>query len=163
MPRNRLKNGKIYVQFDDHKAGNTKKDRRLPGDFKECVPITAETKPFGYKRGGKTTLSVQRKQFPLILPHAITIHKSQGSTLDYMLGDLDGTTDKGPNVCRIKPGQLYTLLSRAKSRDKIKLLNFDENHVLKKKFCNEKAREEMERMRSESVFTSFGGIILWWK
>ena len=70
-----------------------------------------------------------------------------------MLGDLDRATDKGPNVARIKPGQLYTLLSRAKSRDKIKLLNFDENHVKMNRFCNEKARQEMERMRSERVFT----------
>ena len=31
----------IYVKFDDSKAGNPLKDRRLPGELKECVPITA--------------------------------------------------------------------------------------------------------------------------
>ena len=55
----------------------------------------------------------------------MTIHKSQGSTLEYMLGDLDGTTEKGPNCASVRPGQLYTLLSRAKTRDKVKLLKFD--------------------------------------
>ena len=31
----------IYVKFDDSKAGNPLKDRRLRGELKECVPITA--------------------------------------------------------------------------------------------------------------------------
>ena len=30
----------IYVKFDDSKAGNPLKDRRLRGELKECVTIT---------------------------------------------------------------------------------------------------------------------------
>ena len=78
----------IYVKFDDPKAGNSIKDRRLHGELKECVPITAIAKKFPSKKG-KSTVIAERKQFSLILGHAITVHKSQGSTLVYMQGDLN--------------------------------------------------------------------------
>ena len=49
----------------------------------------------------------------------------------------------------ISQGQFYTLLSRAKSRDKVLLLNFDPEQIK----VNESALEEMVRMRQESVFS----------
>ena len=73
---------------DDTKAGNSLKDRRFRGELKECVPITARTKRFPLKKG-KSTVIAERKQFPLILSHVITVHKSTGSTLTYMQGDLN--------------------------------------------------------------------------
>jgi len=85
--------GTIYVKFDDPNAGNSLKDRRLRGELKKCVPITARTKRFPLRKS-KTTITAERKQFPAILGHAITIHKSQGSTLDYMKGDLNRSTGK---------------------------------------------------------------------
>ena len=36
----------IYVKFDYPKAGNSMKGRRLHGELKECVPITAGAKGF---------------------------------------------------------------------------------------------------------------------
>ena len=83
----------IYVKFDYPKAGNSMKDRRLRGELKECVPVTARAKSFPLKKG-KSTVVAERKQFPLILGHAITVHKSQGSTLAYMQGDLNRCTGK---------------------------------------------------------------------
>ena len=70
----------IYVKFDDSKAGNSLKDRLL-GELKECLP--ARAKRFQLKKG-KSTAIADRKQFPLILGDAITIHKSHGSSLAYM-------------------------------------------------------------------------------
>ena len=81
------------MKFDDPKAGNSFKNRRLCGELKECVPISATSKSFPFTKG-KTTITAQRKQFPVILGHAITVHKSQGSTLEYMKGDLDRRTEK---------------------------------------------------------------------
>ena len=63
------------MKFDDPKAGNFLKDRRLHGELKECVPITARTKRFPLKKG-KITVIVERKQSLLMLGHAITVHKS---------------------------------------------------------------------------------------
>ena len=73
----------IYVEFDDPKAGNSLKDKRLCDELRECVPITTRAKKFPLKKG-KSTVIAERKQFPLILGHAITVHKSQGSTLANM-------------------------------------------------------------------------------
>ena len=65
----------IYMKFDDARAGNFLKDRRLRGELKECVLITLTTKKFPSKKG-KSTFIDERKQFPVILGLAITVHKS---------------------------------------------------------------------------------------
>ena len=57
------------------------------------MAITARTKRFPLKKG-KSTVIAERKQFSLILGHAITVHKSQGSTLACMQGDFNQSTVK---------------------------------------------------------------------
>ena len=81
------------MKFDDPKVGNSLKDRKLHGELKECEPITARAKKFLLKKR-KSTVIAERKQFPLIFGHTITAHKSQGSTLPYMQGDLNRFTGK---------------------------------------------------------------------
>ena len=41
--------GRIFVKFDDPKAGNSRKDGSLQVELKECVQSTAETKSFPYR------------------------------------------------------------------------------------------------------------------
>ena len=125
------------------------KDRRLRGELKECVPIKPLSLRFKYNYKRKSHITVERKQFPLVIGHAITIHKSQGSTLEYMKGDLDQTSNNPKYSAPIGPGMIYTLLSRAKSRDRIHLLNFKEDQIK----VNQNAVEEMKRMREESKFS----------
>ena len=86
-------------------------------------------------------MTVQRKQYPGILGHAITVHKSQGSTLAYMKGDLDRKSQKITKLGKeylapVCQGQLYTLLSREPEQIKVNL----------------SALEEMNRMRTEALF-----------
>ena len=131
------------MKFDDAKAGNSLKDRRLQGELKECVPITTRAKRFPLKKG-KSTVIAERKQILLILGYAFTVHKSQGSTLDYMQGDLNRSTGKktttGKNYRQpISQGQFYALLSRAKSCDQVLLLNFQHENTR----VNKSALEEM--------------------
>ena len=78
----------MSMTFDDPKACNSLKNRKICGELNECVPITARAKRFPLKKG-KSTVIAERKQFLLIIDHAITIHKSQGNTLTYMRGDLN--------------------------------------------------------------------------
>ena len=100
------------MKFDDENAGSNYKDNRLHGIFKQCVPISVSTNRFSFKRS-KSLIVAERKQFPLILANALTIHKSQGS----MTGDLDHISrNKNPRA-PVSDGMLYTVLSRAKSRD----------------------------------------------
>ena len=88
-----LLGNKIYVKFDDPKAGNSPKERGLPGELKECLTIIARARGFPLKKGGSTVIG-GRKQFPSIFGHGIAIRKSQGSTLANMQGDLNQSTDK---------------------------------------------------------------------
>ena len=131
----------------------TMKDRRLRNELKECVLITARTKKSPFKKG-KITFIAERKQFPLILDHAITVHKSQGSILNYMKGDVSRSTGKKTATGKtyqqpISQGQFYTLISHVESCDKVLLLNFDPKKIK----VNKSALEEMVRMRQESVFS----------
>ena len=143
----------ICVKFDDPKAGNFLRDRRLPVHLKECVPITVRTKKFPLKKA-KSPVIAKRKQFSLILSHAITVHKSQGSTVAYTQGNLHRSTGKKTATGKdyqqpISQGQFYALHSRVKCRDKLLLLNFDPEDIK----GNESTLQEMVRMREESLFS----------
>ncbi|XP_066926640.1 uncharacterized protein [Clytia hemisphaerica] len=138
--------GVIYVQFDSSLSGNKLKNPRLKGELKTCVPILPEVKTFKTSKN----IYVTRKQFPLIVAFATTIHKAQGSTLEYASGNLDQTTRSGKGLAPVGPGLLYTLLSRATSSDKIHLLNFiPERHIV----VNSEAKKEMEEMRTNKVLS----------
>ena len=147
--------GTIYVLFDDEKAGNQRKSNSLPDELQGCVPITVKTKKFIYvPPGGKkrfdNSIQCERKQFPLLLAHATTVHKTQGRTLDYLTGDLDNST-RNPNRKISKhflTGLVYTLLSRVRRRDTIRIQNFHKDLIVH----NEEALKEMERLRKDCPF-----------
>ena len=122
----------MFVKFDDPKAGNSLKNKTLHGELTECVRITARTKTFPLKKG-KSTIIPERKQFSIILGHGITVRKSQRSTLAYIQGDVHRSTGKETVMGNdyqqlISQEQFYTLLSGAKSRDKV-LLNFEPEDI----------------------------------
>ncbi|KAH8073290.1 PIF1-like helicase [Aureococcus anophagefferens] len=61
-----------------------------------------------------------RSQFPLKLAWAVTIHKSQGQSIDLLEVDLRGCFEYG---------QAYTAVSRATSMDRLRVVNFDASGV----------------------------------
>jgi ATP-dependent exoDNAse (exonuclease V) alpha subunit len=69
------------------------------------------------------------KFMPLKLAYAISIHKSQGATLDAVEVDASSLI--------FAQGQLYTALSRARSLNNIKLINFDKDSIM----CNAYVKE----------------------
>jgi len=64
---------------------------------------------------------VKKRQLPLILAWAITIHKAQGMTLDFI------KTDIGNSI--FEYGQAYVVLSRIKSIDGLSLINIDYSKI----------------------------------
>lgn len=74
-------------------------------------------------------------QIPLILSWAITIHKSQGASLD------KAEIDAGSSI--FECGQTYVALSRVKSLNGLYLTSFDVNKIR----INKKVREFYENMR----------------
>jgi ATP-dependent DNA helicase PIF1 len=66
-------------------------------------------------------LPSSRRQFPLKLAWAITIHKCQGMTIDYLVVDLAGC---------FAPGQAYTAISRGTQLENMTIRNFTRNVVI---------------------------------
>lgn len=81
------------------------------------VPIRYEQWSFRLNAAGA---SVTRRQLPLQLAWAMSIHKSQGMTLDCVEISLSRVFEFG---------QAYVALSRAKSLASIKLVDFDANSI----------------------------------
>ena len=73
-------------------------------------------------------------QIPLILAWAITIHKSQGATLEH------AEIDVGSNI--FESGQTYVALSRVKGLEGLKLKSFDASKIK----INKKAKEYYEKL-----------------
>ena len=79
-----------------------------------------------------------RKQFPLMPCAAMTIHKSQGSTLPKVAISFEG---------RAQDHLAYVALSRAKSLQGLNLLNFDSNKIR----VSADVMREMKRLRQDPL------------
>jgi ATP-dependent DNA helicase PIF1 len=77
---------------------------------------------------GKDRVRARRVQIPLRLSWAITIHKSQGMSLDYLKVDCSRS---------FEAGQAYVALSRARSIEGLQILSFD----ARKCWCDPKVVE----------------------
>ena len=64
---------------------------------------------------------ITKKQIPLIYAWAITVHKSQGTTIDYLV------TDIGSSI--FEAGQVYVALSRVKSVDGLSITNINFSRI----------------------------------
>jgi ATP-dependent DNA helicase PIF1 len=79
-----------------------------------------EIKPHSYTIDENKDI-ITKVQIPLILSWAITIHKAQGMTLDFL------QTDIGNSI--FEYGQAYVVLSRIKDLDGLSLINVDFNKI----------------------------------
>jgi hypothetical protein len=89
------------------------------GDTYEVAPVTWQTFTYRLERGGDRGDRIvaeevgSYRQYPLMLAWAVTIHKSQGKTLDNVLVDFGWGT--------FASGQAYVALSRCRTMEGIRL------------------------------------------
>jgi exonuclease III len=139
LPPNSPLNGTIYVQFDNPNIGKQLR-KHNPQHLKNATPITAIIALFYLP---KTSIPVQRKQYPGTLAWGITTHKSQGSTYTQFVANMTKLTPKSP----VQQGLIYTMLSRGKHMNGIQIINFDKNMIR----INEKAEQEIKRMTNTAT------------
>ena len=136
----------VWIEFNDKSVGSLwrrKHTMKFPDQTsKNWTGIKRQNRVFYVKQKGrfKSEIIVDRRQLPLIIAAAITIHKTQGKSLDELEFDFDGKTI---------PALHYVALSRCKTENGNSLVS----PVLRQNIkVNEKAMKEMERMRKESPF-----------
>lgn len=91
-----------------------------------CVTIESNNKRYViyYYVDKNENNGIYHKFMPIKLAYALSIHKSQGATLNAI--EVDGSTSI------FAPGQIYTAISRAKNTSSIRLINFDTSSII----CN---------------------------
>lgn len=106
--------------------------------FDNGEEVTVGTEPFEMESGDAI---ITRRQIPLILAWAITIHKCQGATLTNVITDLREV---------FGDAQAYVTLSRVKSLEGLFIINID----FKKITCNSKVRTYYESLTPLSSIVS---------
>ncbi|GAA5924183.1 hypothetical protein JCM1841_006870 [Sporobolomyces salmonicolor] len=92
-------------------------DWQTPNGIERKIMVREEFKV----EDNKGSKLAHRRQYPIILAWAMSIHKSQGQTIARVKVDLGKVFEKG---------QSYVALSRATSLDGLQVLNFNPNKVL---------------------------------
>lgn len=121
----------IFIKFDNENVGKNAKLQKIINQ-KRCVGLHPSSEDIPLKNG-------VRKQFPLRLAWACTVHKVQGLTVKECVVDL--------NRC-FAHGQAYVALSRVTSVDGLYLNQIDSEKLDKKIHCDPDIEEGMSAMES---------------
>ena len=84
---------------------------------------------------------VHREQFPLIVAYAVTIHKSQGLSLDCAIIDLSTKV--------FGEGMAYVALSRVRSIDGVYLTSFTPDAIMASRICVEECNRLRQQFRHD--------------
>lgn len=114
--KNTIFNGSRGIVVGFEQVANGKKYPIVSFLSGEILTITPHT--FEYESDKQT---IRKAQIPLILAWAITIHKAQGMSLDYL------QTDIGKDI--FEYGQVYVVLSRIRNIDGLSLFNIDYSKI----------------------------------
>jgi len=129
----------IWVLFENEDIGvicrQNKRSLYGKGVNPLWTPILTVDKQF--QVGRNQDVKVIRRQYPLAPCAGITIHKSQGCSLDEAVISFSGKRAPGPHM-------VYVALSRVTHLSGLHLLDFNASHIK----VDEKVKEEMARLRT---------------
>ena len=112
----------ILVVFDNSDVGEDARSRSLYKHINaNAVPIEHGQKGFQLK--DKMSCQVTRKQFPLRVAWAVTIHKCQGLTLPEIVVDMC------PSKAQFSAGQAYVAFSRVCELCKLHIVNYTHTQI----------------------------------
>ena len=138
---------RIYVKFDDLKAGIKVSSLDNLGRSNRWVPIEWSQATFTLKKKSTSSVAVTRTQFPLTLSYACTVHKVLGISLSKAVVSV--------NLCKQKafqPGQLHVALSCITNFDGLYLTGPYNRALIK---TNVAAKDGYERLKLHQPFTPF--------
>ena len=146
----------VLVKFDSERVGREACAKSLYKNIDRlAVPISRVETTFSTRKAAcdlkKKTINVIRKQFPLILALAVTIHKVQGMTMDRIVVDM--SPDKG----RYQKGQAYVAFSHVRTYEGLHIKGYCRHQI---KTCG-RVRYEMEHLRSEKKLPSLPEPMVW--
>ena len=134
---------KIYIKFDDPKAGIEATNKDSYGKRNGLVPIEKYCASIKVKSNKPSSPVIKRTQFPLMLAWACTIHKVQGLSLGKAVISFDLERQRG-----FKCGQMYVALSRVTSTDGKFLTGTYTSNAIR---ADPSVTKEYERLRNASV------------
>lgn len=118
-------------------------------DFRQGQVVLIDRVEFSTDSGGGKRPQVVREQLPLVPSWALSIHKSQGQTLDRVVVDLTQV---------FEAGQAYVAVSRATSYDRLQIKGFKKEkvrvHPRVSRFYNEIERSNANTGLEEDLFIS---------
>ena len=128
----------VLVKFDHSRVGLTAIAKSHYHDqYPGAVLISRHEAVFNI--GKNKTAEISRRQFPLVLAWATTIHKVQGLTLHQIVVDMKGRS--------FSAGQAYVAFSRVKSLEGPFIKNFNPTSIK----ASTPVVDEMERLASNCL------------
>ena len=118
----------VLVRFDSERVGREAHAKSLYKHIdRQAVPISKTEVTFSTRKNGceinRKRINIIRKQFPLILAWAVTIHKVQGMTMDRIVVDI--SQSKG----QFQRGQAYVAFSRVKTYEGLHIIGYNRHQI----------------------------------
>ncbi|CAJ0844532.1 9872_t:CDS:10 [Entrophospora sp. SA101] len=137
--------GDAYLNGEEENLKLNTKDMLPIVRFTDGIQQVIDFSEWKIEGSGDAVLA-SRKQIPLLLAWAISIHKSQGQTLDRVKVDLGRVFEKG---------QTYVALSRATSANSLQVSNFHQSKAMEENNNSYEKNENPNGSNTRIIPTTF--------